>query len=262
MMAMVFTGCSAPEVAPSTPSPPVKDPFTDAKPPDSQPERPMADREPTEADIAASIEEPPPTEADIAAAEAPSSTPAEPVELPPAEDAPLSPLVPPYTAWTTTAPLDLTGPGGATLSTLRRSGVRVEVTAQREDRVNVQCSGCEGAWRDAGGWVAIDAIFPAGRRADPATPLAPALSLRAGWAQGEGLPEGADRGTLCQLVDLGYILSGDEAIWEQNGGRMVLARDGDTWTLSELSVPEQSNWRCRVTRSDDTDKITNEAPLR
>jgi hypothetical protein len=267
-------GCSAPEVAETAPTPP--DPFSEPRPPASQPERggdapdapaaealadapadpaSEADRPPTDADIAAaSLTEPPPTEEDIAAADNAPPMPTGPIELLPVDLADLPLLTPPYTGWTLSAPLALTGPGGATLTTLTRAGVRVEVVGKKGDRINVQCSGCEGEWRDAGGWLPVDAVYPAGHPAPGDLPLAPALSLRAGWAQGENLPEGADRGSMCRLVDLGYTVQGDETIWEQDGGRLVVVRTGETWEVTALTAPAESGWRCRVTRSDDTEK--------
>ena len=255
-LAMLATlGCSAPEVAPPTPSPP--DPFDGPRPKVSQPEISAEDRPPTAEDIAAAIEEPPPSDADVTAADNPPPAPTGPIELPPVDPADLPPPQPPYSGWTLSAPIELTGPGGGVLTTLRRSGVRVEVVGAKEDRLNIQCSGCEGDWRDAGAWIAADSIYPAGRPAPSTLALAPALSLRAGWARGENLPEGADRGTMCRLIDLGYLTEEDDtdtvtALWEQDGGRLVLQRTEQTWEVTEMSAPSQSSWRCRVTRSDDT----------
>lgn len=248
-------GCSAPEVAP--PTPPPTDPFGGPRPQVSQPEVSPADRPPTAEDIAAAIEEPLPSSDDITAADNAPATSSGPIELLPVDPADLPPPKPPYSGWTLSAPIDLTGPGGGVLTTLQRSGVRVEVVGVKGDRVNIQCSGCSGDWRDAGAWIAADAIYPAGRPAPGDLALAPALSLRAGWAQGENLPEEADRGTMCRLIDLGYLTQSDgsaeeEAIWEQDGGRLVLQRTDQTWEVTELSPPSPSSWRCRVTRSDDT----------
>ncbi|MFT5685714.1 MAG: hypothetical protein ACI8RZ_006668 [Myxococcota bacterium] len=256
-------GCSAPEVAPTAPTPP--DPFNEQRPSASQPERSEdapgviapadADRVPTEEDLAkAALTEPPPTPEEVAASQNAAPAPTGPIELPPVDLADLPLLTPPYSGWTLSAPLALTGPGGATLTTLDRAGVRVEVVGKKGDRINVQCTGCTGDWRDAGGWVAADAVYPAGRPAPPDLPLAPALSLRAGWARGENLPEGAVRGTMCRLIDLGYTTDGDQSVWAQDGGELVVVRSGETWEVTALSAPTESSWRCRVTRSDDTDK--------
>ena len=245
-------GCSAPEMAPIKPTP--RDPFTEPRPQTSRAEVPAADRPPTEADIAAAITEPPPTESDLSAADNTAPPPTGPIELPAVNLADRLPPEPPYSGWTLSAPLALTGPGGATLTTLLRSGVRVEVVEKKGERINVQCTGCEGEWRDAGAWLAADSVYPAGRPAPNDLALAPALSLRAGWARGENLPEGADRGTMCRLIDLGYLTAGEQAIWEQGGGRLVVIQTGDTWEVTEMSAPSQSSWRCRVTRSDDTEQ--------
>ncbi|MDG1483006.1 MAG: hypothetical protein P8R54_25670 [Myxococcota bacterium] len=257
-------GCSAPEVAPAAPTPP--DPFSGRRPPESQPENlarrpsapdapdaPDADRPPTEEDVAAAgITEPPPTEEELAASVNAPPMPTGPIELPPVDRADLVHLAPPYSGWTISAPLALTGPGGATLTTLDRAGVRVEVIGKRDDRINIQCSGCTGEWRDAGGWVPAEVVYPAGHPAPSDLPLAPALSLRAGWARGENLPEGADRGAMCRLIDLGYITEDEQSTWSQDGGQLVVARADENWEVTALSAPSESSWRCRVTRSDDT----------
>ena len=65
------------------------------------------------------------------------------------------------------------------------------------------------------------------------------LTLRAGWAGGRRLPEGATNVQLCALVDAGFELDGDLAAWELAGGTAKLAWDGQRWTLGDLVPPTQ-----------------------
>lgn len=154
---------------------------------------------------------------------------------------------PPFTAWTTTAPLTIVAPGGTPVTTLKRLGVRVEVLQVLDARVRVRCTGCAGDLRDAEGWLQperIRAARTAGRSHDP---LTEALKRRARWASGSDLPGGAAPASLCALVDQGFTLQGDTATWSADGGRLVLQWDGAAWSLDAATAPTGGPpWPCQA----------------
>lgn len=159
---------------------------------------------------------------------------------------------PPYTAWTAQAPLSPVGPGGRPVLRLRRVGVRVEVAQVLDERTRFTCTGCAGAEADTEAWVQPGRLRIAGAHGDRTDPLAVALRLRAQWAGGSGLPEGMSRAMGCLLVDRGFTLHEGQpprAVWEAEGGRLVLEWREESWTVAEVQPPARElPWSCRTTR--------------
>lgn len=140
----------------------------------------------------------------------------------------------PFTAWTTRAPLDLKREGADPLH-LDRLGVRVEVLAVDEDGLSVVCTGCTGPAAGARGRLARESVHPVGVPGSNTDPLALAMRLRARWSSGADLPAGASNRAMCVLVDHGFVLEGDTARWQADGGTLVLGWDGERWTIREIS---------------------------
>lgn len=134
--------------------------------------------------------------------------PREAAEDPPAEGAPETPT-PPFSAWTSSAPTSIVGPGGETLALVEQAGVRVEVLRVLPHRMLLRCTGCPGPAAGVEGWLQNEVLWWPGAAELPSDhPLGQAQVLRARWAQGQDLPAAlppdVDPGGLCALLDSGY----------------------------------------------------------
>ena len=146
-------------------------------------------------------------------------------------------------AWTRSAPLTLVGPGGEPVATLDRLGVLVQVLQVQSHRVRVRCLGCPAPEPPGDLWLQSGQL--AGGPAADDEALSAALQLRAQWARGEGLAEGADRDAHCALIDAGFAWNTDEARFAWGGGAMLLAHMGRTWELGAVSAPTSpAPWPC------------------
>lgn len=144
---------------------------------------------------------------------------------------------PPFAAWTARAPASIVGPGGTPLALLERQGVRVEVVQVLPVRARLRCAGCEGEAAGLEGWLQADALWWPGAAPLPLqAPLRRALELRAAWAAGQALPEGAgpevDADALCALVDAGF--RGSPPVWERGSARLSLAMADGHWLPARL----------------------------
>jgi hypothetical protein len=212
------------ERAPSAPAPSAATP-PGAPPPQSPPASPSATPPVTQQPAAAPTAPPP------------AVAPTAPEHMPAA----------PFTAWTTAAPTTLVGDHGQPTATLKRLGVRVEVDRVEGARVRVRCMGCTDADHDAEGWLHAGILRAAHAPGGTNGPLETALRLRAGWAGGRDLPDGATNAQLCALLDHGFDLSGDVATWSVQDGSATLQWGGQRWSLEALSAPTAPlAWTCRA----------------
>ncbi len=159
---------------------------------------------------------------------------------------------PPYTAWTTHAPLTPVGPGGGAVAHITRYGVRIEVLQVLDHRTRFRCVGCTGEASDVEAWLQPGRLRAAGIGGTREDPLVVALQIRARWAGGRDLPEGATPGQMCALVDAGFVWdSPKRAVWESDGGRLVLVWSDGRWSLESATAPRDST-NCRTDRAHDT----------
>lgn len=233
LLAGLLLSCSAPELAPPGPPPPVgpewKPPEVPSPPPPPEP------GEPTEGS---------PLPAPVAA----------PMEPPPMAPTPSDSLPrPPFTAWTVTAPLTLVGPGGTNLAIIDRLGVRVEVEQVLEGRMRVRCAAI-GAGEELEGWLPLDTVRAVGLLGPASDPLGAALRQRATWAGGAELPSGADTHGMCALIDHGFTLARDgrSATWSSPPASLELAYQSEGWSIGEVTGQAAGeDWSCRTERGPD-----------
>lgn len=194
------------------------------------------------------------------APEAPGPSPAavapQPTEPPPVWASSELPEAP-FTAWTARAPLTLVGPGGVTVTVLRRLGVRVEVLQVLDGRMRVRCEGCEGGAAGTGpeGWLPLDAVRAADDHGVPDDALSTLLRQRAAWTGGRGLPAGAAPSALCELVDRGFLPIPGGRVQERldldatEQGRVTLTWSTGGWEVAEITGDlGDRGWSCRTTR--------------
>jgi len=148
----------------------------------------------------------------------------------------------PSPAWTAAVPLTIVAPGGENLAVLDKLGVRVEVLQVREGRILVNCTGCTGSAKGAEGWMPRGVLWgqlPAPQSPSPKTkdPLSLALMLRAQWAGGVGLPDGADPNAFCASIDRGWEIEDSQAVVTHDNGEIKLQRAGSDWSLTRLDPP-------------------------
>ena len=147
----------------------------------------------------------------------------------------------PVPAWTAAIPLTLVAPGGTNIVVLEKLGVRVEVIQVREGRILVQCTGCEGEYAGAEGWMPrgiLWAALPAEAAPKAAKdPLTLALQYRAWWASGGSAPDGLTTAQACGLSDGGWQVEPNLAVAENGDGKLVLSRSGANWSLVEAIAP-------------------------
>jgi len=148
----------------------------------------------------------------------------------------------PASAWTAAVPLTIVAPGGENLAVLDKLGVRVEVLQVREGRILVNCTGCTGTAKGAEGWMPKGVLWgalPSPENTEPTTkdPLSLALKLRAQWASGSGLPEGADPNAYCASIDQGWTIEDSQAVVTHQNGEIKLQRAGSDWSLTRLDPP-------------------------
>jgi len=215
---------------------------------------------PEVADLPSEPSPPPAPEAPVQQAPAPAMPP-EPVGRPSPPPPPRSPppkLVstpetdlgePPFTAWTTHAPLTPVGPGGVAVAHIRRYGVRIEVAQVLDHRTRFTCTGCTGAEQGVEAWLQPGRLRAAGAPGTPDDPLVAALQLRARWAGGTKLPDGARPEQMCALVDAGFSWTGSTtATWSHDGGKLVLSWTDGRWSVTEV-VPARTGTDCRTRRA-------------
>jgi hypothetical protein len=162
---------------------------------------------------------------------------------------------PPFTAWTVQTPLSIQGANSESgpLVTVHRRGVRIEVLQVLPDqkRMMVRCDGCPS---DDGSVVqgflqTSKGIRVKGSPGDDTDPLARILQLRARWAGERDLPAGAHRNAMCGLVDRGFSLEGNSAIWSHDGGRVELRFIEGEWQLNATTSPKSAtDGSCRTTQ--------------
>ena len=234
-------GCSAPEIADL---PPNVTPPPNSRTPDSRP-RPTPSLSPAE--LAGRTVPAHKTAAQPEANASPPKPPSPPKELVSTPEGDLS--APPFTAWTTHAPLTPVGPGGKAMAHIARYGVRIDVVQVLDHRTRFRCTGCSGDAESVEAWVQSGRLRAAGIGGTPEDPLVVALQIRARWAGGRDLPEGATPGQMCALVDAGFVWeSPDRAVWESDGGRFVLTWSGGRWSIESASAPRTST-NCRTDRA-------------
>jgi len=212
------------------------------------------------------VAEPPSEDAPTPPPEAPVTTPGkpappEPISHPPPPLPPRAPppklsstpeselSEPPFTAWTTHAPLTPVGPGGVAVAHIKKLGVRIEVVQVLEHRTRFTCAGCTGAEHGVEAWLQPGRLRASGAPGTPDDPLVAALQLRARWAGGNKLPEGASREQMCALVDAGFTWTGSTtATWSLDSGKLVLTWNDGRWSIAE-ATPPQSGSDCRTQRA-------------
>jgi len=147
----------------------------------------------------------------------------------------------PVSAWTAAGPLTLVAPGGTNIVVLEKIGVRVKVIQVRVGRILVQCTGCDGEFADAEGWMPRGVLWAAlSEDSDPPKakdPLTLALRYRARWSSGTSVPEGLTADQVCAIADSGWRIEPNLAVAESHGGKLVLSRTGANWTLVEAAAP-------------------------
>jgi hypothetical protein len=147
----------------------------------------------------------------------------------------------PVNAWTAAVPLTLVAPGGTNIVILEKLGVRVDVIQVRVGRILVQCTGCEGEYAGAEGWMPRGVLWAAlsaeSAPEDAKDPLTLALQYRAWWASGAPAPKGFSPEQACALSDGGWRLEPNLAVAESGGGKLVLKRTGANWSLAEAIAP-------------------------
>ncbi len=149
---------------------------------------------------------------------------------------------PPFSAWTTAAPLTIVQLNNDNLVVLDRVAVRMTVLQVRPGRIRVRCTGCTGSERDAEGFVPRDVLWtalpdPGATSTSRSDPLTLMLELRARWAAGHDLPPGAKPPAMCKLVDEGLDITGDTAQATGGGGSLRLRRLGATWSVVDVRPP-------------------------
>jgi hypothetical protein len=132
---------------------------------------------------------------------------------------------------------------------IARYGVRIDVVQVLDHRTRFRCTGCTGDAGSAEAWLQPGRLRAAGIGGTPEDPLVVALQIRARWAGGRDLPEGASPGQMCALVDSGFTwASPDRAVWESDGGRFVLTWSGGRWSIESASAPRGAT-NCRTDRA-------------
>lgn len=228
LLFLALWGCSAPDVA-TLPDPRRAPDEAGPRPPPGQPG-------------------PPPSASSAAAPARPPKLPPKPPPKPALQATDEGDMPePPFTAWTAAAPLTLVGPGGREAVTLNHTGVRVEVLQILSSRTRVRCIGCTGDAKDVEAWVQPGRLRAAGAPGDQRDPLATVLRMRARWAAGDDLPEGASRAGMCRLADSGFTWTGEAASWQTGGGTLRLVWTGGEWRQDRLTAPtEETAWSCRT----------------
>ena len=235
-LSLLLVACSAPEIAdlPSDVTPPPN------VPPDPPSERPQPTPSPAELAGRAAAPTPP-------SAAPPPEKKAPPQKLVATPEDTLGP--PPYTAWTTHAPLTPVGPGGVAVAHIKRLGVRIDVVQVLDHRTRFTCTGCTGESEGAEAWLQPGRLRAAGSGGSPEDPLVVALQIRARWAGGTDLPEGATPGQMCALVDAGFTLpSPGTAVWQSDGGRLELTWSDGRWSIASVKAPRGST-NCRTQKA-------------
>ncbi len=158
----------------------------------------------------------------------------------------------PFTAWTTSAPATLVGPGGVTVDVMRNTGVRVEVLQVLDARLRVRCTGCTHDTEEPPeGWLTRGSIRAADDHGEPNDLLSAVLRQRAAWAGGAAAPEGFDNNSLCELADRGLLpgRSAEEGVLQVGEARARFAWTAEGWELAEVGGEAgQRAWSCRTTR--------------
>jgi hypothetical protein len=160
---------------------------------------------------------------------------------------------PPFTAWTVASPLSIQGPSSESQPiTLKRKGIRIEVLqvlGAPHNRMRIRCEDCTEDGQAFEGWLQTDkGIRVKGSHGSSTDPLASILRHRASWASEKGLPEGVQRNDICALVDHGFSLQSNAAIWAHEGGRIELRFEEGEWQLHELLAPRAGlSGSCRTT---------------
>ena len=141
------------------------------------------------------------------------------------------------------------GPGGTAVAHIQRLGVRIDVLQVLEHRTRFRCAGCSGATEGVEAWLQPGRLRAAGTGGSPEDPLVVALQIRARWAGGADLPEGATPGQMCALVDAGFTMpEPGAAVWETAGGRLELTWSDGRWSIATASPPRVSA-DCRTQRA-------------
>ncbi len=149
--------------------------------------------------------------------------------------APAAPPTPalPFSAWTSSAPTSIVGPGGETLALLEQAGVRVEVLRVLPHRMLLRCTGCAGPSAGVEGWLQNEFVWWPGASELPEDhPLRRAQELRGRWAAGLDLPPGTDADALCALLDGGY--QGAPPRFTVAGASLTLPRAVSGWLPPQL----------------------------
>ncbi len=244
LLPLLAVACSAPEIAdlppnvtppPGAEAPPAERPQPTKSPAELSGRAPAAPSPPSQPVPPPSRPPPPPK----------PKTP--PKSLVPTPEATLS--APPYTAWTTHAPLTPVGPGGVAVAHIAKLGVRIDVVQVLDHRTRFRCTGCTGDAAGAEAWLQPERFRAAGVGGTPEDPLVVALQIRARWAGGRDLPEGASPGQMCALVDSGFLWETPEkAVWEADGGQLVLTWADGRWSIESVTAPRASA-DCRTQRT-------------
>ena len=132
---------------------------------------------------------------------------------------------------------------------IRRLGVRIEVAQVLGHRTRFTCTGCQGSEHGVEAWLQPGRLRAAGAPGTPEDPLVAALQLRARWAGGANLPQGARPEQMCAVIDAGFEWTGSKtATWEHDEGRVVLSWTGSRWSATEAK-PARNGTDCRARRA-------------